>query len=563
MFILNSFLPKHSDGMKRIICFQVRLSVLSLLTIYFMSLSLAFAQNPISINDTSSYTIMVDISEDAYVCLDEPDLTHGFEEDFRVGRGSSEYYRTYLKFNLAKIPEGKTILSARLRLFCHLSNVENGFVGAHYLVNDSWNEETITWNNCPTNFSSTPADTVQTHLDYVYWQVPNDVIDAYNTDGVYSVVLKMSNLYNDKWAYFYSKEIDLYMYWPALEIEISGTKYGGGTGTAEDPYLINNAEHLNLIGHNPQDWDKHFKLTSDIDLSAFTGFEFRIISIGWQTPFTGVFNGDGHVIYNFSYTVPPDVFVDYVGLFGCIGPNSVVSNLGLVGTDVNGGANGTGSLAGLIYNGQVHNCWAADVNIYGGFNSGGLVGDNTGGQIEDSYADGGFIDAEFQNSGGLVGANDGAILRCYSTCQGGMVTGGLVGRRYSGTVTGSFWDKDVSKIAWSDGGLARTTSQMKTKSTFTSYNWDFVGETLKGTKDIWRMCVDGVKYPLLTWQFALDFVCPDGMDVLDLEFFVSKWLNQCDETSNFCNCTDTNYDQRVDFRDFAIFASYWLEGTVP
>jgi len=57
----------------------------------------------------------------------------------------------------------------------------------------------------------------------------------------------------------------LFLTWPVQ------AKYGGGSGTAEDPYLINTAEQMNAIGANWDDWDKHFKLMADIDLSSYTG----------------------------------------------------------------------------------------------------------------------------------------------------------------------------------------------------------------------------------------------------------------------------------------------------
>ena len=45
-------------------------------------------------------------------------------------------------------------------------------------------------------------------------------------------------------------------------------KYGGGEGTAQEPYLIYTAEQMNTIGLHREDWDKHFKLMADIDLSC-------------------------------------------------------------------------------------------------------------------------------------------------------------------------------------------------------------------------------------------------------------------------------------------------------
>jgi hypothetical protein len=36
-------------------------------------------------------------------------------------------------------------------------------------------------------------------------------------------------------------------------------KYGGGSGTAGLPYLIDTPEQMNEIGANPDDWSRYFK----------------------------------------------------------------------------------------------------------------------------------------------------------------------------------------------------------------------------------------------------------------------------------------------------------------
>ena len=59
-------------------------------------------------------------------------------------------------------------------------------------------------------------------------------------------------------------------------------QYGGGSGEPNDPYLIYTAEQMNEIGLHEEDWDKHFKLMADIDLSAYTGTDFNIIGIDWD-----------------------------------------------------------------------------------------------------------------------------------------------------------------------------------------------------------------------------------------------------------------------------------------
>ena len=61
------------------------------------------------------------------------------------------------------------------------------------------------------------------------------------------------------------------------------------------------------------------------------------------------------------------------------------------------------------------------------------------------------------------------------------------------------------------------------------------------------------------FRFTGDFACPDGVDILDLHFFIERWLTACSQNNNFCNCTDMNYDELVNFFDFAIFTSHWLE----
>jgi len=70
-------------------------------------------------------------------------------------------------------------------------------------------------------------------------------------------------------------------------------QYGGGTGEPNDPYLIYTAEQMNAIGAEPNDWDKHFKLMADINLSAYTGTQFNTIGINYHFGFTGVFDGNG------------------------------------------------------------------------------------------------------------------------------------------------------------------------------------------------------------------------------------------------------------------------------
>ena len=53
-------------------------------------------------------------------------------------------------------------------------------------------------------------------------------------------------------------------------------KYGGGTGEPNDPYLIFDANQMNAIGADSNDWDMHFILMADIDLSGFDKKEVKL-----------------------------------------------------------------------------------------------------------------------------------------------------------------------------------------------------------------------------------------------------------------------------------------------
>ncbi len=85
-------------------------------------------------------------------------------------------------------------------------------------------------------------------------------------------------------------------------------QYEGGTGTAGNPYLINTAEQMNQIGAHPGDWDKHFELTADVNMSGIAGTDYNIIET-----FTGTFDGNDFRISNFSLTSTRQ---ERTGLFG-------------------------------------------------------------------------------------------------------------------------------------------------------------------------------------------------------------------------------------------------------
>jgi len=75
----------------------------------------------------------------------------------------------------------------------------------------------------------------------------------------------------------------------------------------------------------------------------------------------------------------------------------------------------------------------------------------------------------------------------------------LLGANVLGEVDHCFWDIQISGQAMSAGGNGKTTAQMQTAKTFLDAGWDFGGETVNGTHDIWWFD-EGKAYPRLWWE---------------------------------------------------------------
>ncbi|MEN6307715.1 MAG: GLUG motif-containing protein [Anaerohalosphaeraceae bacterium] len=395
--------------------------------------------------------------------------------------------------------------------------------------------------------------------------------------------------------------------------------YGEGDGTAEYPYQIWTAEQMNTIGANSADWSSHFKLMADIDMSVYTGTQYRIIGNA-TTRFTGTFDGNGHVIRNLSYTTGASV--DYIGLFGWI-ENAAICNLNIEGTSLSSSGKNIGGLAGRSSAGSITACHAAglvsgtqyvgglvgwsestrlsacscsgtvsgtghigglvgrtdsgvstaccSVGVVHGTNAvGGLVGGNYQGTLLDCYTTA-SVDGTGNYLGGMTGYNNkGTLASCYaagSMGQAGTYVGGLIGWNSAGSpITACFWDTEVSgKSSGSGGGPSsgiegKTTVQMQTFSTFTAAGWDFANETANGFDDFWRLCSEGTTYPRLNWQSHRgDYACPDGVYVEDLTAGLYWWLGtDCSAANNYCGGSDLDYSGAVDLQDYVVFSAGWL-----
>jgi hypothetical protein len=394
--------------------------------------------------------------------------------------------------------------------------------------------------------------------------------------------------------------------------------YGGGSGTAEDPYQISSKEDLFVLAATPDDYCKHFVLTKDIDLSydilakALIAPDTDIRERHFQgVEFTGVFDGKGHAISNLHIiSNNPEDHEGHYGLFGVISEGGQVSRLLL--QNVNIQANSSNSVGGLVASnrGTIFGCCASGI-VSGRVGVGVLVGENCLGTISQCYASG-DVYVSYASGGAVVGQNNGLVEQCYAKDTNVIGTGEyshflgiLVGENESETaliincysdgilplaginadgiltncyatgggeitpevpwepitVLNCFWDTGIDgDVIVSEYGTGLPTIHMRQLTTYQDVGWDFTNEILNGNKDIWRMCTSGISYPRLNWESRKgDFSCPDGINTEDLNYYAGHWLmNNCTSTNNYCGGADLNYSGVVGLADFAIFAENWL-----
>lgn len=267
---------------------------------------------------------------------------------------------------------------------------------------------------------------------------------------------------------------------PSCVTQASG--FAGGSGVPGDPYQICNAAQLQLAGDY---LDADFVLTSDIDLA---GVDFTPIGItsfaDTVIHYDGTFNGAGHRVRNLNIQEPA---TDVIGLFGKLGPNAIVFDLGVENVDVRGKLCVGGFAA--ENNGIVRRCYVTG-QVTGATYVGGLVGDNRSVTL-DCYADvtvngtadvGGFCGVTFESP---------TYVHCYSvgSVTGVSNAGGFIGGQIGPhTVTDCYWDTQTSGITISNGGTGKTTAQMQMQSTF--LGWSFPATWTISAGD----------YPRLVWE---------------------------------------------------------------
>jgi hypothetical protein len=196
---------------------------------------------------------------------------------------------------------------------------------------------------------------------------------------------------------------------------------------------------------------------------------------------------------------------------------------------VSGTGTSVGGIAGRIYIGRAERC-SSFGNISGGVHVGGVVGGLTESHMKDCYSFG-FVSASIGECGGLAGYEMwGTFENCFSqsSVSGPRNIGFLLGKSEYSAVefTGCFWQSQAGSVVDGvgnidpdpNGVIEETPENLKRRVTFTSAGWDFV--------EVWDIG-ENQTYPFLRQYLA----------------------------------GDVNHDGIVDWEDYAILASRWLEGS--
>ncbi len=226
-----------------------------------------------------------------------------------------------------------------------------------------------------------------------------------------------------------------------------------GSGSEGDPYQITNYTQLKEFAGivNGGHTDACAKLINDI---VCTDKLWVPIGNDYNNRYNGHFNDNDEEtkkiigLNNTGFENVDDR--EYQGLFGYIGSNGNVKNIGIEG----GETKGAGSIGGVAgYNwGTITNCYNTG-SISAGENYarvGGVAGYN-GGTITNCYNTG-SISGSGDNVyvGGVAGGNGGTITNCYNTGSinggDGAFVGGVAGYNVN-TITNYYYDSNRSNVS--------------------------------------------------------------------------------------------------------------------
>ena len=272
--------------------------------------------------------------------------------------------------------------------------------------------------------------------------------------------------------------------------------YGSDTETKTDhirvavdgPIYVQTYVDLCKVGTWRDGWAPHSEYIQTADIQCPAGVSFTPIGVWEDDPFTGSYDGRGHVIRDL-YINRPDGWD--VGLFGEVEDGAVITNVTLEEFSITAG-DGVGGLVGCLYGegAIIENCTVSGTISGGKAPIGGLIGYAEYSTITDCHADVKILGEMIYEGGGLYEAG-GLIGETYccnvTSCSAqGDITyadeyvGGLIGYCCDSTITDCHAHGDVTidpAAQYQDGPNGGLVGYLHTSSAF---NCSATGDVIGG-----------------------------------------------------------------------------------
>ena len=216
--------------------------------------------------------------------------------------------------------------------------------------------------------------------------------------------------------------------------------FDGGDGSESAPYRISKADQLLLVNN---DLTACYQLDADIDLGRLSGkpiiagytYEYVDMTTGdmdMTKAFSGVFDGNGHTISNYTYTTDGNQMA--VGIFGAV--TGTVKNLNAENIEISSdtSAMATGGIIGYLMSGSASGINVKNAKVSGTNCTGGIIGGSMAAVSECTAEDSEvFVLGDNSFTDGLVQCD---VAECGGLIVGGSFAGSLDNCTAKGTVTG-------------------------------------------------------------------------------------------------------------------------------
>ena len=320
-------------------------------------------------------------------------------------------------------------------------------------------------------------------------------------------------------------KMDITLGRPVLQSQKEKSEVDCGNGTKDAPYLISNAGQLAAFASvvNSGNTDIHAKLMDDITINDNvldengnlngngSGLEqwtpIGSYGIRGEEAYIGTFDGNGHTISGLYV----DSDAQNVGLFGCVGTNGKIQNVGVVDSYISATANGAivGGVCGRNYRGTIENCYNTGTVTGSGINVGGVCGGNSW-NIINCYNTGKVSTTDDGACvGGVCGYNTKNIKNCYNTGKISVTiyssyVGGVCGMNFGGINNCYFLTGTADKGIGVGSSIFPNEATEKTENQFKSGE---VAWLLNGSQNpqLWGQGSNGI--PVLVDNLPKDVTC--------------------------------------------------------